>query len=202
MGDLDMTNRRAWRGRVFIGVSLDGYIARLDGDINWLTDPPPGRDHAHIDSSRQALNWESFFPGIDHVVMGRHTYDTVIGFDEWPDMWAGKSVTVLSTSLPYDTEHVAVARTLNEAVTILNESQAREVYVDGGRAIQSFLRAGLVDEITVSWAPVLIGEGRRLFEALDDDVFLTLRDSHTTETGMVGTTYLVTPARSICAHTN
>ncbi|MDO4244304.1 MAG: dihydrofolate reductase family protein [Actinomyces sp.] len=189
-----MTNRRAWRGRVFIGVSLDGYIARLDGDINWLTDPPLGRDHARIDSSRHALNWESFFPGIDHVVMGRNTYDTVIGFDEWPDMWSGKSVVVLSTSLPRDTEHITVARTLNEAVAFLNESQAREVYVDGGKAIQSFLRAGLIDEITISWAPVLIGGGRRLFDVLDDDVLLTLRGSHTTENGMVGTTYHVTPA--------
>ncbi|MDO5081793.1 MAG: dihydrofolate reductase family protein [Arachnia propionica] len=111
-------------------------------------------------------------------------------------------VTVLPTSLLDDTDHVTVARTLNEAVTILNESQAREVHVDGGKTVQSFLRAGLIDEITVFWAPVLIGKGRRLFDALDDDVLLTLQGSHTTETGMVGATYLVTPARSIHTHTN
>lgn len=116
-------------------------------------------------------------------------------------MWAGESVTVLSTSLPDDTDHVTVARTLNEAVTILNESQAREVHVDGGTTVQSFLRAGLIDEITVFWAPALIGEERRLLDAPDADVLLTLHGSHTTETGMIGATYLVTPVRSIHTHT-
>lgn len=82
MGDLGMTIRRTWRSRAFIGVSLDGHIARLDRDITWLTSPPLGRDHARVDSSRHALNWESFFPSIDHVVMGRTTYDTVTGFGE------------------------------------------------------------------------------------------------------------------------
>ncbi|MDO5494278.1 MAG: dihydrofolate reductase family protein [bacterium] len=192
-----MSNNRRWRGRVFIGASLDGFIARNDGDIGWLTTPPPGRDHAHIDSSRPALDWQTFFPSVDHVVMGRSTFDTVTGFDEWPDMWAGKSVIVLSRSLPLETEHVTVARSVDDAVALLDEDGSREVYVDGGQAIQSFLRAGLIDEITISWAPVLIGSGRRLFETLNEDVLLTLRGSHTTETGMVAATYDVTPPRII-----
>ena len=66
--------QRRWTGRVFIGVSLDGFIARPGGEIDWLTDPTPGPEHATISSSAEAEGWETFFPSIDHLVMGRGTY--------------------------------------------------------------------------------------------------------------------------------
>ena len=181
-----MTVDRTWRGCVFIGTSLDGYIARPDGDLTWLTDAPP-REHAAEEGTHPALVWETFSPTVDTLVMGRTTYDTVSGFDEWP--FEGKDVIVLSTTLD-TSEHGQVVRSVDEARTRLTETGARRVYVDGGRTIQSFLSAGLVDEITVSVAPVLIGHGSRLFGELDGDVLLTLRGLHSTGgDGLVRMTY-------------
>lgn len=183
-----MTHPRTWTGRVFIGVSLDGFIARPDGDIGWLTDPAP-RPHAGLESSGRAESWETFFPSVDHLVMGRGTYEKVLTFEEWP--FAEKRVVVLSTTLPDDDERVRVARSLDEACRALDDGGARQVYVDGGRVIQTFLRDDLIDEITTSHAPVLLGSGLPLFGALSHDVHLTLRGSHATDDGMVHATYAV-----------
>lgn len=181
---------RTWTGRVFIGVSLDGYIARLDGDIGWLTDPPAGREHADVSATVAAQTWESFFPSIDHVVMGRGTYETILTFDSWP--FDGKSVVVLSRSLDaFADPRVSVARSVPDAAALLTAAGAQQVYVDGGQVIQEFLRADLIDEITVSWAPVLLGSGRPLFGELPRDVHLTVVGSQIAENGMVQSTYRV-----------
>lgn len=177
---------RPWRGCVFIGTSLDGYIARPDGDLSWLTDPEE-RAHVAEEGAHPGLVWETFYPTVDALVMGRTTYDTVSSFDEWP--FEGKTVVVLSTTL-VESEHAQVARSVDEASSILAASDAKRVYVDGGRTIQSFLAAGLIDEITVSIAPILLGRGSRLFGELDRDVLLTLRGHHSTEgDGLVRVTY-------------
>lgn len=187
--EMDMSNTKSWTGRVFIGVSLDGYIARPDGDIAWLTDPP-AREHAPLQSSRAAQSWETFFPAVDHIVMGRGTYEKVCAFDGWP--YSDKTVLVLSTTLPaHDDDRVTVVRTVDDACRALERDHAEQVYVDGGRVIQDFLRHGLIDELTVSHAPVLIGAGLPLFGALAQDVHLTLVASHADEGGMVHSTYRV-----------
>ena len=182
-----MKHAKHWMGRVFIGVSLDGYIARPDGDIGWLNDPPQ-REHARIESNRQAESWDTFFPAIDHVVMGRGTYEKVASFDEWP--YIGKQVLVLSTSLADSDKRITVVRTLDEVCQALAAGGARQVYVDGGKVVQTFLKNGLIDELTVSHAPVLIGSGIPLFSALAHDVHLTLKASHASD-GMVHATYAV-----------
>ncbi|WP_439565542.1 dihydrofolate reductase family protein [Microcella sp.] len=188
-----MTTTRTWRGCVFIGVSLDGFIARTDGELSWLTDPEPrahpiGAHIATVDPPAPALVWETFYPAIDTLLIGRHTYESVLAFDPWP--FDGKAVIVLSSGLVTDDERVVVARSLDEARSILTRTGARRVYIDGGRTIQAFLAAGLVDELTVSIAPVLIGSGRRLFGDLDRDVLLSLRGTHATaDDGLVRLTY-------------
>lgn len=184
-----MTAQRIWTGRVFIGVSLDGYIARRDGDIDWLTDPQPGPNHARITSSAEVESWETFFPSVDHLVMGRGTYEKVLTFDRWP--YHGKQVIVLSTTLNNDDDRISVARDLPEATQRLDSSAADQVYVDGGQVIQTFLRAGLIDEITIAWVPVLIGAGLPLFGALDVDTQLELVATNASSGGMVHATYRV-----------
>lgn len=179
---------RRWTGRVFIGCSLDGFIARPDGDISWLTDPQPGPEHLESPSAASALEWDQFFGSVDHLVMGRGTYEKVLSFDAWP--YPGKSVVVLSRTLSTSDERISVCRTLAEVITILDTS-ANQVYVDGGQVIQSFLRADLIDEITVAWAPVLIGRGLPLFGEVGHDIRLTLIGSHTSAAGLVHTTYRV-----------
>jgi dihydrofolate reductase len=183
---MEMT-ARTWRGRVFIGTSLDGYIAREDGSIGWLTDPPVRAHHVAASAERPALVWETFEPTVDTILMGRATYDTVLGFGEWP--FDGKRVLVLTTRDDLDDPRVVPVASVDDAVRRLTELGAEEVYLDGGRTIHSFLRAGLVDEITVSVAPVLLGAGRSLFGALDADVLLTLRGLHATADGLVRSTY-------------
>ncbi|WEK62108.1 MAG: dihydrofolate reductase family protein [Candidatus Microbacterium colombiense] len=181
---------RSWRGCVFIGTSLDGYIAKPDGDLSWLTEPEH-RAHIAEEGAHPGLIWETFFPTVDALVMGRTTYDTVSGFDEWP--FDGATVVVLSTTLT-ESEHARIARSVDEVSAILAEVEAKRVYVDGGRTIQSFLAAGLIDEITVSIAPILLGRGSRLFGDLDRDVLLTLRGHHSTGgDGLVRITYDVVP---------
>lgn len=160
-----MTLDRTFRTAVTIGVSLDGFIARPDGDIEWLT----SRGEAAGDTG-----YEEFMAGIDTLAMGRGTYEKVLTFGFWP--YEGKRVAVLSTTLTTDDPRVTVHRSLEELLTALTDQGAKSVYVDGGRMVTTFLREGLLDELTITTAPVLLGSGLPLFGALDRDVELTLRE--------------------------
>lgn len=184
-----MTRRRDWIGRVFIAASLDGFIARPDGDIDWLTDPTPGPRHARVTSSTEVAGWESFLPSVDHLVMGRGTYEKVLTFDGWP--YDDQRVIVMSTTLDTDDERITIVRTLDAALCDLTAAGAGQVYVDGGKVIQSFLRADLIDEITIGWAPVLIGAGLPLFGFLNADIQLSLVASNASVGGMVHATYVI-----------
>lgn len=180
---------RPWRGRVFIGISVDGRIARDDGTLDWLTDPPERSHDVGTHPELPAREWETFYPSIDTIVMGRSTYESVLGFDAWP--FDGRTVIVLTTRTDLDDPRIRTAASVDDATRMLDARGAREVYIDGGRTIQSFLRADLIDEITISLAPVLLGSGRPLFGALDADVLLTVRGAHATADGLVRITYEV-----------
>ncbi len=169
-------------GAVFIGTSLDGFIARLDGDLDWLTDN---------DLDMGSTGYEEFFASVDALVVGRNTYETVVGFGEWP--YSGKRVLVLSRTLgDVNSPATSVHADLAEVVAILEAEGARRVYVDGGRTIQAFLREGLIQELTISRAPVLIGSGIPLFGPLDNDVHLRHRSTRELGAGFVQSTYEVT----------
>jgi dihydrofolate reductase len=153
-------------GCVFVGASVDGFIARENGDLDWLT------------SAGDALGetgYDEFFAGVDAMVLGRGTYDTVSTFPEWP--YAGKRVLVISRTIaqsptggfqPDTTAHASLV----EVINVLLAEGRRRVYVDGGRTVQSFLRAGLIRELTITRAPVLLGSGIPLFGPLAGDVQL------------------------------
>ncbi|TFC01590.1 dihydrofolate reductase [Cryobacterium adonitolivorans] len=153
-------------GCVFVGTSLDGFIARENGDFDWLV--------AAGDAIGET-GYDEFFASVDALVVGRATFDTVRGFVDWP--YAGKRVLVLSRTLlrsfDVESEPDATAHaTLDDVIATLVAEGHRRVYVDGGRTIQSFLRAGLIREITITRAPVLLGAGIPLFGPLDGDVQL------------------------------
>ena len=157
---------RTSRGRVFIGVSLDGYIARPDSDIEWLTDPPSHIEHERVVSDRPA-------PRLERVHRRhRSPCDGPRHLREGP--WLPRPLALrrstgcrLSTTLSSTAdERITVARSVEEATKLLSENQARGVYVDGGKVIQAFLRSDLIDEITIGIAPVLIGNGIPLFGEL------------------------------------
>jgi dihydrofolate reductase len=180
--------RRDWTGRVFIGMSLDGYIARKDGDIAWLTNPQKG-EHTKIASDHHTISWNEFYPSVDYLVIGRGTFEKVLTFDSWP--YTDKKVIVMSTTLQQPQHGITIVRSLEEAVDQLERGNAKSVYVDGGKVIQSFMRADLIDEITVGIAPVLIGEGLSLFGYIETDCWLDLKATSSNESGMVSVTYSV-----------
>ncbi|MCB5178449.1 dihydrofolate reductase family protein [Streptomyces antimicrobicus] len=172
---------RAFRTAATAGVSLDGFIARPDGDIEWLT-------------TRGAQAGETgyleFMAGIDTLALGRKTYEKVLTFGFWP--YDGKRVAVLSTTLTTDDPRVTVHRTLDDLLAHLASCGAERVYVDGGQLIQTFLREDLLDEITLTTAPVLIGSGIPLFGPLDQDLDLRLTAAKVLDAGFMQTTYAVT----------
>lgn len=184
-----MTPERTWRGRVFIATSLDGYIARHDSDLDWLTDPPAEPAHARVHSDTTVVDYETFMADTDHLVMGRGTYDKVLTFGQWP--YSQQQVIVLSTTLAPTDPRVTVTSSVEETVALLSSRPAVNVYVDGGKVIQAFLRADLIDELTISQAPVLLGSGVPLFGALQRDVRLQLKAANANDAGMAQATYLV-----------
>jgi dihydrofolate reductase len=139
---------------VYIAVSLDGYIARADGSIDWLDAMHwPGEDYGYAE----------FFAAIDTIVLGRATYDKVLTFGAW--QFAGRQVVVL-THRPLVSEHGERGHdgALGPLLQSLAAGGAQRVYLDGGEAIRQGLRDDLVDEMTLSVVPILLGGGRPLFD--------------------------------------
>jgi dihydrofolate reductase len=169
-------------GHVFIGVSLDGFIARPDGDLAWLTER---------DLPFEETGYEEFTAGIDALIMGRSTYEIVAAMEEW---FYTKPVFVLSTTLDPSTierDDVSVHRSIDAVLAAFAEAGFTDAYVDGGATIQNFLRLGLIDSLILSYAPVLIGTGSRLFGELVTDVDLEFVYTKPLPAGFVQTKYLV-----------
>lgn len=141
------------RVSVFIATSIDGYIARDDGSIDFLDCVAlPGEDYGYA----------AFFAQTDVLVVGRNTWEAVNAFAEWP--WDGRRVVVL-THRPLPAKHgeQTHAGDLLPLLRELHAQGARHVYLDGGIAIRQGLREGIVDDMTVSTIPLLLGTGRALF---------------------------------------
>ena len=175
---------------VFIAASLNGFIARRNGDISWLTDPS-------FQLSNEDFGYKAFWDSIDILVMGWKTYAAALTFPEWP--YTGKRVVVLSHGSPHIPERLAglvdvMTGEPGELAEQLEKSGARHLYIDGGKTIQGFLKARLIEEMTITTIPILLGEGIPLFDALDQDIHLTLLDSHDYPNGFVQNKYrLINP---------
>lgn len=154
---------------VFIGTSLDGFIAREDGSIDWLIKAnqlvPKGEDCGYAD----------FMKSVDAILMGRKTFQTALGFDTWP--YGDMPVYILSRSISElpSTVPASVQLIQGQVADISKQIAAaghRKVYLDGGETIQSFLAANAVAELTITRVPVLIGSGRPLFGNVPQDIML------------------------------
>lgn len=171
--------------KVYIATSLDGYIAREDGSIDWLPqsdDIPEGED----------FGFGEFLAGIDRLVMGRKTFESVLGFPEWP--YGDLRVDVLSrTGIAVPPELgdrvQVVSATLGELLHRWESQGVQSVYLDGGETIQGFLAAGLVDEMTITRVPVLLGKGRPLFGSMTDPVHWEHHQTDVLPMGMVRSRY-------------
>jgi len=171
-------------GNVFIACSLDGFIARPDGDVDWLTAASDGVED---------YGYAGFIAGMDGLVMGRGSYEKVLSFGGWP---YEKPVVVLSQSL----NAAAIPDSLRSRVRIsratpgeLMEELADEgwdhAYIDGGQVISSFLRDGLISEMVIARLPILLGAGLPLFSGLADDIALRHIRTVSYDSGLVQTTY-------------
>ncbi len=172
---------------VFVGVSLDGFIARPNGDLDWLMGEGGGNSAEY--------GYNEFIAHIDAIVMGRKTFEKALTFGTW--YYGTKRVIVLSRSRSLDPS-IAQARggivevmagSPPEIVSKLADSGAHRLYVDGGVAIQQFLRAGLIHRLVISRLPVLIGEGIPLFGSLPRDIPLNHVATRTYPGGMVQSEY-------------
>lgn len=170
------------KASVFVGTSLDGFIARTNGDLDFL---PPGGGEPH--------GYDEFIASVDALVIGRNTFDTVLAFDAWP--YGKKPVFVLSTRpLGATPPGAIVERMFGEPAAVISQLAARGIqhaYVDGGITVQRFLRAGLIDRLIVTRVPVLIGTGIPLFGRLERDIILTHVATRQYASGLVQTEYLV-----------
>jgi dihydrofolate reductase len=170
---------------VFIGTSVDGFIARPNGSLDFLPEGG-GEPHGYVE----------FIASVDALVIGRKTFETVLAFPDWP--YGDKRVVVLS-SRPIDFSAVrgGVVEQMDgspsEIVAKLAASGAHDLYIDGGITIQRFLRAGLIEQLIITRVPVLIGDGTPLFGNLPRDVRLRHVATQHYPSGLVKSEYEVLP---------
>jgi dihydrofolate reductase len=172
------------RASVFIATSLDGFIARQDGALDWLP-ADGGEPHGYTE----------FMATVDAIVIGRKTFETVLTFDEWP---YGKKPVVVLSSRPADLAAPAgavcdmMAGTPHEVVARLSQRGMKHLYIDGGVTIQRFLEAGLIQRLIITRIPVLLGSGIPLFGPVSRDIRLEHVATRSYPSGMVQSEYLIT----------
>ena len=167
---------------VFVGTSLDGFIARANGELDFL---PAGGGEPH--------GYDEFMATVDALVIGRKTFETILTFGSWP--YGEKPVFVLSTrALAPAPTGAAVERMSGAPADIVAQLTARgirHIYVDGGITIQRFLQAGLIHRLIITRVPVLIGGGIPLFGAVERDIPLKHVGTREYASGLVQSEYVV-----------
>lgn len=159
--------------KVFIATSIDGYIADKDGGIDFL--------HSVPNPTNDDLGYSEFMSNVDGIVMGRNTFEVVRGFDiDWPYT---VPVFVLSERMKSVPDELLgkvslVKGPLKEVLTTIHNTGAKQLYIDGGKTIQSFLREDLIDEMTITIIPTILGDGVPLFEDLNEMKFKCTDSKH------------------------
>lgn len=171
------------KASVFVGTSVDGFIARHNGDFDFL---PEGGGEPH--------GYTEFIATVDVLVIGRNTFDKVVTFDTWP---YGDTRVVVLSNRTIDTSAIRGARVEqmsgppSEIVSRLAASGAQHAYIDGGITVQQFLRAGLIQRLVITRVPVLVGQGIPLFGSLAQDVKLRHISTQAYASGLVKSEYEV-----------
>lgn len=179
---------------VFIATSLDGYIAEEDGSIDWLN-----RFNETVPSGEDC-GYKSFISTVDTLIMGRKTFEKVCEFESWPyDL----PVIVLSSQTNY-----CVPEFLKSKVSVTSENpekliqrlsseKIKHIYLDGGKTIQSFIKENLVDELTITLIPILLGAGCSLFGTLNKEVRLKQLGCQSYDFGCVQLKYKIIKANPV-----
>lgn len=165
--------------RVFVATSLDGFIAGENDDLSWLPEPDPVEDYG----------FAAFMADTAAMLMGRSTYDVVAGFPEWP---YGETPVYVATTRPLEPVKpnvTAVAGRPAELLATVAATTDGNVYLDGGALIRGFFDADLVDEVTVTVVPVVLGAGAPLFAGVAHRRSLRLLDARPYPSGLVQLRY-------------
>lgn len=175
------------KATVYIATSVDGFIARNNGGIDWL---PNGEDSERSED----YGYQEFIDSVDALVMGRNTYESALSFDSWP--YGEKPVFVLSSRKIDISDDIArnvesLCATPREVVSILSKRGFKHLYIDGGKTIQGFLSEGLIQQLIITKVPILIGTGIPLFSSLPRDIKLHHLETRQFENGLVQSKYEV-----------
>jgi len=172
--------------KLYIASSLDGFIARKDGSLDWLTELPgtDATDHGY----------KEFYETIDTVIMGRKTYDAIVGFNvEWP--YANCHTFVVSRSDHHKIktdDTILLTENIVETIQAMKRSTGKDIWlVGGGEVVSLCLENQLIDEIIQSIAPVILGEGIQLFPGIKREVPLTFEEVTSYSTGIVTMKYQI-----------
>ena len=172
----------------YYAASLDGYIARSDGSIDWLDEAnalvPDGED----------CGFQAFLDSVDALIMGRKTFEQILTFGQWP--YGNTPVIVMSSSpvsIPSNLPDVVThsSETPQALCDRLSSEGLKKIYVDGGATIRGFIVAGLLNEIIVTTIPCVLGDGISPFGALEKDLKLVHLSTEVFEFGFVQTRYSV-----------
>lgn len=172
---------------VYIAMSLDGYIAKPDGDINWLM------EYGSPDEV-ETYGFTEFLASVDVLIMGRKTFEKVQSFDTWP--YGDRRVIVLSSTLKTISgayrERVELYKgPLSELVNMLVIKKYHRAYIDGGKTIQSFLESDFITDMEITLVPILLGEGVPLFGSLQKEKKWNLVNSTSYKSGLVSLRYIL-----------
>ena len=174
------------RGYVFMATSLDGFVAREDNSLDWLM-------KYGVDESDNSF--EEFTKNMDVLVMGSGTFKTVLSFNQWPYKMHTyvMSKTLTQNDVPEALQNMVTIKSLSpeELMKFLYENGFKRVYLDGGKLVQSFLSKGLIEEMTLTQIPILIGKGKRLFADIEKDIDLELVESKQMKFGFLQNHYRV-----------
>lgn len=173
---------------VYIATSLDGYIAREDGNIDWLNEAsastPEGEDYGYA----------KFMSTVDALVMGRNTYEQMVQLDTW--FYGNKHIFVLSSKSVKIPDHLKAtvfhaSGTPKDICDSLEKQGYKHLYIDGGVTVQRFLDAGLINDMIITIIPILLGNGISLFGNSQKDIPLQLIKTQSFDSGFAQLTYKI-----------
>ena len=172
--------------KLYIAISLDGFIARKDGALDWLEGIP--------NPDQLDYGYQAFYDSVDTVLMGRLTYEEILGFDvDWPYGNCKTGVFSRNPDLALTTPQTQlVSGDIKNYITELKQQEGKDIWlVGGGSLLTAFLNKSVVDEMIISIAPVIIGDGLPLFPNMPKETSLELVNSISYDTGFVTLTYRV-----------
>lgn len=162
---------------VYIATSADGYIATSDGDVDWLH--TAGNFEAGM-SENPDMGFDEFIASVDCMIMGRKCMDAIAGFNLTPEQWpyGDTKIYVLSNTMKEPPENLRnkvemYSGDILKLISQLKSSGYKHAYIDGGTTITNFINLQLLNEMTITKAPIILGKGIPLFSELNKSIKLT-----------------------------